>query len=41
MWLSGRGVRKFSFVGGLIWGTVQVVLGGYQGVRQFSFVGVD
>jgi hypothetical protein len=35
------GVGQFSFMGGLIWGTVQMVLGSFKGVRQFSFMGLD
>ena len=36
-----RGVWKFPFCRELISGTVWMVLGGFGGVRQISFVGVD
>ena len=39
MVLSGFGaLGKVSFAGDLLWGTVWMVLGGFGGVRQFSFV---
>jgi hypothetical protein len=38
-WFLGR-LAIFLYKG-LIWGTVWMVLGGFGGVRQFSFVGVD
>jgi hypothetical protein len=36
-WLLGR--LSIFLCRGLNWGTVWMVLGGFSGIRQFSFVG--